>query len=114
MAARLRAGLNGVIARRGVAGFVYGDSSVFHILLGQRCENPTDGDLRVPEGVSAATLKGAAGPLAGPLQIGMLLEGVDLFNSGGLLSIAHSDADIDLTISAFDRVLARLTDDSLL
>jgi glutamate-1-semialdehyde 2,1-aminomutase len=109
-ASRLRSGLNGVLARRGVAGFVYGDSSVFHIVLGRRCDNQPDGDLRIPEGVSAVDLKNAHST---PLQIGMLLEGVDLFHSGGLLCAVHSDTDIERTITAFDTVLGRMQDEAM-
>ncbi len=113
LAARIRAGLNAALERRAVPGFAYGESSVFHILLGADCANRTAGDLRVPEGVDAATLKGAGGSLAGPLQIGMLLEGVDLFNSGGMLCVAHTEEDVDHTVAAFDRVLARMQDEGL-
>ena len=113
-AARVRAGMNAAIDRHGVAGFVYGDSSVFHVFLGARPDNATAGDLRAPVGISATALKGASGPLAGPLHLGMLLEGVDLFNSGGMLCAAHTDADVAATVAAFDRVLGRLRDEGLL
>ncbi len=115
LAARLRAGLNTVLERRGVAGCAWGESSVFHIILGEVCTNRVAGDLRAPEGIPAATLKasGKAG-LAGPLTLGMALEGVDLFNAGGLLSTAHTEADIDFTIEAFDRTIGRLRRDGLI
>lgn len=113
-AARLRSGMNGVLTRRGAAGFVYGESSVFHTVLGRHCDNPADGDLRIPEGVTAADLKMGSGRLSTPLQIGMLLEGIDLFHSGGLLCTAHSDVDIDRTVTAFDAVVGRMQDEGLL
>ena len=72
-------------------------------------------DLRIPEGLSTETLK--ASPKAGlnaPLAIAMLLEGVDLFSGGGLVSYAHTAADIDFTIEAFDRSLSRLRAEGLL
>jgi glutamate-1-semialdehyde 2,1-aminomutase len=114
LAARLRAGLNAAIGRRGAPAVAYGERSVFHVLLGERPANFDGGDLRFPEGVPAATLKGASGPLAGPLHLGMLLEGVDFFNSGGMLSVAHTEADVDHTVAAFDRVLGRLQDEGVL
>ena len=113
MAARIRTGFNEAIARRGVPGFAYGDSSVFHVLLGVTCSNFGGGDLRFPEGVDAATLKGGGGGLAGPLHVGMLLEGVDLFSGGGMLSVAHDDEDVERTIEAFDRVLGRLHEEGM-
>lgn len=47
------------------------------------------------------------------MQQGMLLEGVDFFASGGLLSIAHTDADLDHTLTAFDLVVRRMADEGL-
>ena len=68
----------------------------------------------MPEGVSPAELKSSGSvPLSGQLKLGMLLEGVDLFTNGGLLSIAHTDSDADATIAAFDRVLQRFVNDGL-
>ena len=109
LAARLRAGFNTVLERRNVPGFAWGDSSVFHVALGLSCDNRTAADLRSPRGVSAAELKASPGSRAnGLLYPGLLLEGVELFNGGGMVGVAHSDVDIDSTIEAFDRVLARI------
>jgi glutamate-1-semialdehyde 2,1-aminomutase len=114
MAARLRVGFNTVLEQRGVAGFVWGDSSVFHISLGQNCANRTAGDLRRPEGVATEDLKKSnTTPQHGALHIGMLLEGIDLFAGGGMLSVAHTAADVDTAIAAFDRVLERLQDEGI-
>jgi glutamate-1-semialdehyde aminotransferase len=40
-----------------------------------------------------------------------MLEGVELFHSGGMTSVAHTTDDIDQTVEAFDRVLARMVDE---
>lgn len=109
MASRLRAGLNTVLENHGVNGCAWGDASTFHVIVGEVVTNRTAGDLRVPEGLSPATLKasGKAG-LAGPLSVAMLLEGVDLFAGGGMLSVAHTADDVDFTIGAFDRAIQRM------
>jgi glutamate-1-semialdehyde 2,1-aminomutase len=98
-----------VLERHDIAGCAWGESSAFHIILGVPVANRTAGDLRAPEGVSSETLKssGKAG-LAGPLSVAMLLEGVDLFNAGGMQSVRHTEADIDFTIEAFERAVLRL------
>lgn len=96
----LRAELNAVMRRRGVAGLVYGEASVFQILLGQEIEEAvrqTDPD----------RLMGARGAV-NSLRKAMLLEGVDLMRSGGFTSTAHAEADLEQTAHAFDRALARL------
>jgi glutamate-1-semialdehyde 2,1-aminomutase len=115
MAARLRAGINTVMEQHGVKGCAWGDSSAFHIIVGEQCSNRTAGDLHAPEGIAPATLKasGKAG-LATPLSLGMLLEGVDLFNAGGLLSVTHSADDIDFTVEAFERTMARMREEGLM
>lgn len=109
MAAKLRTGLNTVLENEGIDGCAWGESSVFHIILGHRCTNRTAADLRSPEGIDPATLKssGKAG-LGNPLALAMALEGVDLFNAGGLLSVKHEEQDIDFTIEAFTNSIARL------
>jgi hypothetical protein len=38
----------------------------------------------------------------------MSLEGVDLFHGGGLLSVKHTEQDIDFTIDAFRNSLGRM------
>ncbi|MBA2596956.1 MAG: aspartate aminotransferase family protein [Chloroflexia bacterium] len=112
LAARLRSGFNGAIGERGVPGYAWGESSVFHLKLGESAPNQTGGDLRVPQGVSAEALKTSSqGPLNARLHLGMLLEGVDLFNSGGMTSVAHTMDDIDQTVDAFGRVLERMSDE---
>jgi glutamate-1-semialdehyde 2,1-aminomutase len=114
LAANLRAGLNEVFERQGVPGCAWGGSSVFHIIVGEDCTNRSAADLQLPEGISAAKLKasGKAG-LATPLSLGMAIEGIDLFNGGGMFCVAHTQADVDQTIAAFDHVLGRMKDEGL-
>jgi glutamate-1-semialdehyde aminotransferase len=40
-----------------------------------------------------------------------MLEGVELFHSGGMTSVAHTTDDIDQTVDAFSRVLDRLAEE---
>jgi glutamate-1-semialdehyde 2,1-aminomutase len=115
MASRLRIGLNTVLENHGINGCAWGEASAFHIIVGEVVTNRTAGDLRMPEGPSPATMKasGKAG-LAGPLSAAMLLEGVDLFNTGGMLSVKHSADDVDFTIEAFERSVLRMRQDRLI
>ena len=115
LAASLRSGLNQVLNKHGAPGFVWGESSVFHIALDQSCTNRPDGDLRTPEGVDTEYLKASGGTaLSQTLEIGMLLEGVHLFHAGGFFSTAHKDMDVDQTITAFDRVIGRMISEGTL
>jgi len=114
LAAALRVGLNEAFERRQVPGFAWGESSVFHIAVGEHATNRTSDDMRTPEGVSAEFLKGSGGTaLAQTLEIGALLEGVHLFHAGGFLSTAHTQADVDATVEAVDRTLGRMAAEGL-
>jgi glutamate-1-semialdehyde 2,1-aminomutase len=112
MAAKLRAGINEVIARLDIPAFAWGESSVFHIAAGQTCSNFTAGDMRTPEGVSPEFLKASGGDKFGmQIEIGGLLEGVHLFHAGGMLSTAHTEDDVAQTVEAVERVLGRMKDE---
>ncbi len=109
LAALLRAGLNAIFVDRSLPGFAWGESSAFHLALGETISNQTGDDLRMPEGISAATLKkSGSSPLVNQLHLGMLLEGVDLFHGGGFLSAAHTKEDVDATLEAVERALGRM------
>ena len=109
LAARVRIGFNTVLEQHAIPGGAWGESSVFHVVIGEEISNRTAGDLRVPEGISPTALKvsGHSG-LNADLHAAMQLEGIDLFHGGGLLSTAHTENDVDFTIDAFDRALGRL------
>lgn len=112
MAARLRTGINETIARLDVPAFAWGDSSVFHVALGQPASNLIAGDMLVPEGVTPEYLKASgSSPLGMRFEIGMLVEGVHLFHAGGMLSIAHREDDLAQTVEAVERVLNRMQDE---
>ncbi|MBI1873592.1 MAG: aminotransferase class III-fold pyridoxal phosphate-dependent enzyme [Acidobacteria bacterium] len=104
---RLRDGLNAVLERRGIPGFVYGGYSVFRIFLGDTRERL---GLTGGGAVDHARLDRGMGPLGAPLHLAMLLNGVD-YSRGlatGWLNAAMTDADIDQVVEAFDRSAARL------
>lgn len=112
VAVKIRTGMNEIIVRHDAPGFVWGESSVFHVAFGERATNLTAGDLAKPEGVSPEFLKKSGGTALGmKTEIGMLLEGVHLFHSGGLTCTRHTDEDVAFTLEAFDRVVGRMKDE---
>ena len=115
LAATLRAGCNALLVERSIPGVVYGESSVFHVLLGESPSNMTNGDLRAPEGLTPERLKTAnTGKVKATLNAGMLLNGVDLFSNGGLFSYAHTPDDVDKTLEAFDTTICRMRDEGVI
>lgn len=115
MALRLAQGMNGVIARRGVKGCVYGVASMLHVLLGQECLPPENGvTWRWQDSDHRFMPQMGPGPTVA-LKRGMINEGVDLMTNGVLLvSSAHREREIDATIAAFDRVLGQMQTEGIL
>lgn len=96
LAAALRSGLTSALADAGVPGRAYGESSAFHLLIGD------DTDL------GSLKAAGMSPELSAELHNGMLLEGVQLFHGSGFLSSAHTEQDVEQTVAAFAATLARL------
>jgi glutamate-1-semialdehyde 2,1-aminomutase len=102
---QLRAGLRDVFERRGVAGVVLGEYSVFQVLLGEGME----------EAVASTDVQRlmAGRGAVNTLRKAMLLNGVDLMRSGGFTSIVHRDEELTRTINAFDSSLEALQREGL-
>jgi glutamate-1-semialdehyde 2,1-aminomutase len=103
--------MNEVLDRRGVAGYVYGDSSIWHLYVqawpgtGAR----TLEDVRTSD---AATLKSIPGSLITTFQRNLQVRGMDLLSyAGGVTSAAHSEGDIDQSIAIFDQAIQVLLDE---
>ena len=100
LAAELRSQLTSVLARCGVAGRAYGESSTFHLLFGH------DED---PGSLSLAELKAGLSPqLSAELHCGMLLGGAHLFHGSGFVSTTHTERDLEQTIDAFSTTVPEL------
>ena len=102
---QLRVGLRDCLERRGVAGAVLGEFSVFQILLGEGMEEAA-------ETTDVQRLMAGRGAV-NTLRKAMLLNGVDLMRSGGFTSIVHGDQELNQTINAFDQSLQTLQAEGL-
>ncbi len=102
---QLRVGLRDCLEKRGVAGAVLGEFSVFQILLGEGMDEAasTTDVQRLMAGRGAVNT----------LRKAMLLNGVDLMRSGGFTSIVHGDQELSYTINAFDQSLQTLQSEGL-
>lgn len=113
-ARRLATEMNQVIRRHEVAGCVYGMGSLLHILLGQEAPMPEDGiSWQWPDG-NKRRVPHTAPDLVAAFRRAMINEGVDPMGPRLIVGAAHSDADVDRTIQAFDRALAALQEERLL
>ena len=108
-AAELVRGLNALFAERSVPGSAWAVSSMWHLNLGSEQPRPSDVEwdaAEEPRGVNAALVR--------PLKQALLNHGVDLMGTGGMVSSAHTDADITRTIEAFAAAVDDLGRDGLL
>jgi glutamate-1-semialdehyde 2,1-aminomutase len=112
LAAWLRERLNAAFERCGAEGFAYGESSVFRVVLGRR--RPVGPPTEWWRDPAAAALRNLPRELLGPLQAGMLLHGVHLFQGRGLVSSVHTEEDVERTVHAFELTLRRLQREGVL
>jgi glutamate-1-semialdehyde 2,1-aminomutase len=110
MAARLRAAWDAVLERHGVAGYVYGEASTFHVYFetdaARRSGAAHRADLRTAD---ARRLKGMPGPLVTAYQRLLRHHGVDLMSgTGGVLSSVHSEEDLAWATRAFEETIRTL------
>jgi glutamate-1-semialdehyde 2,1-aminomutase len=111
IAARLREGMNEVLEEEGVPWAVYGEHSFFHIHSnpGGDAIRPTEFDAST---VTPETLKGRNESLLGKLRLAMLNNGVDLKGwRGGIISAAHTEADVEWTLAAWRQSLRALREE---
>ena len=105
-AERMRTGMREVIQQHQVAGAVYGESSTFHLYLG---DDAADGSV---ENLGAEKIRGVPKPVINAMQSGLRKRGVDLMSHmSGITSMAHTDADIDETLNAFEDTVQELIAD---
>jgi glutamate-1-semialdehyde 2,1-aminomutase len=110
MAERLRLAWDRVLDRLGVAGYVYGPCSTFHVYFETKEERLREASSRKDLYTSEARfLKGMPPLLISEYQRLLRSNGVDVMSStGGVLSAVHTDADIEEATAAFENTVAAL------
>ena len=102
----LRQGLNEVIDQQELNWLVYGQFSEFHIFPNHENKEVTLSDIYSGATPYTVLKEGTPQSVVFEVRTGMLLGGVDFAPwPGGWLSTAHSPADIDKTVQAFDNQL---------
>ena len=112
---RLRAGFEEVLERHGIAGYVYGIGSTFHVFF------ETDAAVAAAAGTrdelrtgDPAKLKGMPGELIDSYQRHLRHNGVDNMSStGGVVSSAHTDLDLEEATVAFEKTVLALAAEKL-
>ncbi len=110
---RLVRGLNSLFEELDVAASAWAFSSMWHLNLGA----PDDGDVHRPADVewdAPGDPPGVRPDLERPLKCALATHGVDLMGTGGMVSSAHGDAEIDRTLDAFRHSIGDLRADGFL
>jgi len=107
--ARLVRGLNRLFERESVPGSAWAVSSMWHLNLGYAAPRPAD-----VEWDAAEEPQGVASTLELPLKWALFNHGVDLMGTGGMVSSAHGDTEIDATLAAFAAAIGDLRSEGLL
>jgi glutamate-1-semialdehyde 2,1-aminomutase len=113
-AATLRAGMNEILDAEGVPWAIYGEHSFFHLYSNPLNEpmRPTTFDART---LTLEKLKGKDERALAKLRLAMLVNGVDLKGfRGGIVSAAHTQADVDCTLDAWRKSLRALKEEERL
>lgn len=113
VARSLRAGLNDLFARRNIPWVAYGDFSLTKIHPDYHGPRP-DCDDFVPFGGAFDQLDRKWDvKLSHAFRCALLLGGVDFMGWGAITSAAHTDADVERTVTAFDGAIDRLRGEGL-
>jgi glutamate-1-semialdehyde 2,1-aminomutase len=113
---KLRKAWEGVLEKNRIAGYVYGNASIFHVYFETDLERiHAASDRRDLYTRDARRLKGMPAKLITEYQRNLRYQGVDIMSStGGLLSSAHTDRDIDDATTAFEHTIRALHDQGLI
>ncbi len=112
-AAKLRAGLNEVFASKNASWVAYGDFSAIKIIPDYNGPRP-DSDAFIPYDNDYLKLDCKVdSTLSHAFRCAVLLGGVDWMGWAGSTSSAHTDADLDRTITAFASAIDLLRADGL-
>jgi glutamate-1-semialdehyde 2,1-aminomutase len=109
----LRRRLNELFAERDADWIAYGEFSMFRLLPNYRGPRPA-GDDFIPYNGDLNKLDGPRDVrLTHALRQGMLLNGVDLFGLGGMTTAAHTEEDVERTVTAVAATLDLLREEGL-
>ena len=116
MTKKLHAAWEDVLEKHGVAGYVYGPCSTFHVYFeGDEQRIRAASSRKDLHSSDAKRLKGMPAALIREYQFHMRLHGVDNMSStGGVLSAAHTGKDIEDATAAFEKTVLALLDQGMI
>lgn len=113
MAVKLRAQLNELFREKGVKWAAYGVESLTKILPDYDGPAPKGGNFQPYNNDFAKLDRNFDSDLGHAFRCALLVGGVDWMGWGGMTSAAHTDADVDQTVTAFANAIDLLRADRL-
>ncbi|WP_010586097.1 aspartate aminotransferase family protein [Schlesneria paludicola] len=113
-AQQLRQRLNELFVRKQIPWIAYGEFSMIHLHPNYAGPRPADPNFIPHEGAYRRLDVEPPAPPKFAFRVAMLTQGVDWFGWSGMTSAAHTEADLDETVAAFDRALEQLRAQSML
>ena len=109
-ALQLRVAWESILEQHSIAGYVYGPCSTFHVYFETDQDRIRTASRRADlHTTDAKQLKGMPGTLIQEYQLILRHHGVDNMSStGGVLSAAHTDRDIEKATEAFEKTVVAL------
>lgn len=115
LAAQLRQRFDRTLEQQGIAGYVYGEASTFHVYFETDVHRVRSARSRADLATrDPRRLKGMPAELVAEYQRQLRFRGVDVMSStGGVLSAAHTDADLEHAAQAFEATVKVLRERGL-
>jgi len=113
-AAMLRDGLKEVFDRHGLDWAVYGEFSGVKLLIGHGVDGVRAADFDPYEWDYRKLKDGSNAALTKHLRCGLLLNGIDMAGSGGMIMAVHTEGDVQQTIAAFDQTIEWMKADGVI
>ena len=111
-AAKLRHGMNEILARERIAWKIYGEHSDWKIFFGADAP-PRDGSDQSVEQVDWRRLDGKFPEQSRALRQALILNGVDFNGARALVSTCHTDEILAETLTAFETAVRAMKDEGL-
>jgi glutamate-1-semialdehyde aminotransferase len=107
-AARLKRGLQDVLARLEIQGHIFGIASLVNVALGTQWDSD-DEPGTAPHGKLSESTR-----FAQPLKRSMLNQGVDMLGGRGfLVSATHGEREVDQAVEAFEKAVTAMQNEGV-
>ena len=114
MTDKVKRGMHMVLQERGVSGAVYGESSVFHVYIGECSQDPTEYRIGPPATDQQILAGGMNNQAITNLRQNLIYNGVDTWVRLGITNAAHTEEDVGRMVEAFARSVDTTIEDGVM